>query len=198
LILKLRWFIVIQSLKSGWFGIEIPQRKATIFNDGQNAITTTTIAQVCRGVAALLGLPVHSSSGSACISDYKNQFVYLESFCINQADMLAAVQAATGTTPEDWTLEWKDVDEYIDEGRREDEKGEDEGLGMVKILYGCTFKDGLGDKFHRRKIANERLGLPKESLEEVVERVVREVEEEAKRVGCSRYSPVSVVSRGKA
>ena len=161
---------MIQSLKSGWFGIEIPQRKATIFNDGQNAITTTTIAQVCRGVAALLGLPVHSSSGSACISDYKNQFVYLESFCINQADMLAAVQAATGTTPEDWTLEWKDVDEYIDEGRREDEKGEDAKKGIKELL----------DKFHRRKIANERLGLPKESLEEVVERVVREVEEEAK------------------
>jgi hypothetical protein len=46
-------------------------------------------------------------------------------------------------------------------------------------LYGCTFKKGLGDKFYGREIANERLGPPKANLEEVVARVVREVEEEA-------------------
>jgi hypothetical protein len=168
-------FIVLQSLKSGWFGIDIPKRKAMIFDDGTNLITTTTISQVSRAVAVLLSLPIHSSTGSPCLSDYKNQFVYLESFSISQQDMLAAVQQATGTCPGDWSIEEKSSEDYIEEGRKEAETGEK--LGIVKILYGCTFKRGLGDKFYGKKIMNKRLALPRENLKQVVERVAREAKE---------------------
>ncbi|KFX90119.1 hypothetical protein V490_06638 [Pseudogymnoascus sp. VKM F-3557] len=163
------------SLKGGWFGIDIPKRKAMIFDNGTNLITTTTISQVSRAVAALLSLLIHSLTGGLCLSDHKNQFVYLESFSINQQGMLAAVQHATGTYPGDWSIEAKTSDDYIKEGRKEAEKGEK--LGIVKVLYGCTFKRGLGDKFYGKEIMNKKLALPRESLEEVVERVVREANE---------------------
>ncbi|KFY93012.1 hypothetical protein V500_03956 [Pseudogymnoascus sp. VKM F-4518 (FW-2643)] len=167
------------SLKSGWFGIDIPKRKAMIFDDGTNLITTTTISQVSRAVAALLSLPIHSSTGSPCLSDYKNRFVYLESFSISQQDMLAAVQQATGTCPGDWSIEEKSSEDYIEEGKKEAETGEK--LGIVKILYGCTFKRGLGDKFYGKEIMNKRLALPRENLKQVVERVAREAKEMKKK-----------------
>lgn len=153
-------------------------RKATIYDDGHNTITTTTIAQVCRGVAALLSLPVQSADGTPCLSDYKNKFVYLQSFFIDQQEILAAVQAVTKTNPEDWKLEARSTSEYIAEGQKEDERGEE--LGIVKVLYGCTFRKGLGDHFHGKPIANEKLELPTEKLEEEVEKVIRDLETERK------------------
>ena len=47
---------------------------------------------------------------------------------------------------------------------------------MINILYGATFKRGLGDQFRGREVANEKLGLKGEDLDEVVWRVVKEVE----------------------
>lgn len=50
----------------------------------------------------------------------------------------------------------------------------------MKVLYGCTFKRGLGDRFYGREDGGERLSLEKEVVGEVVERVAREVEVETK------------------
>jgi hypothetical protein len=88
--------------------------------------------------------------------------------------MLAALQRATKTTSSDWTVTHLPIDRYIQEGRDKVAKGD--GMGMLDILYGCTFKRGLGDQFHGREVANEKLGLEGEDLDEVVRRVVKEVE----------------------
>ncbi len=147
-------------------------KKAEIYDDGMTAIVATTVPQVGRAVARLLCLPVQSSS--PCLSDYKNKFVYIMSFSVTQNDMLAAVQRATGTTPTDWTVTHKPVDQWIQEGREKFAKGD--LMGMVNMLYGATFKKGLGDQFHGREVANEKLGLKEEDLDEVVQRVVKEIE----------------------
>lgn len=54
-------------------------------------------------------------------------------------------------------------------------------MGIVKVLYGCTFKKGLGDRFHGREVEKLRLGLDGEELDDIVRRVVGEVMDEAKR-----------------
>lgn len=88
--------------------------------------------------------------------------------------MLAAVQRETGTKPEDWSVSYTPVDDYIKEGHERTAKGD--MYGMVNILYGSTFKKGLGDKFYGRELANKKLGLEEEDMEEVVKRVVKELE----------------------
>lgn len=88
--------------------------------------------------------------------------------------MLAAVRRATGTKPSDWTITHVPVDQYVQEGWDSFAKGDQSG--MVKVLWGCTFKRGLGDQFHGREVANQKLGLEEEDLDEVVQRVVKEVE----------------------
>lgn len=115
-----------------------------------------------------------SSPSSPSLSDYKNKYVYVTSFSVSQNDMLAAVQRATSTKPSDWAVTHIPVDQYIQEGRDKFAKGD--RWGMVNVLYGSTFKRGLGDQFHGRAVANEKLGLKEEDLDEVVRRVVKEVE----------------------
>jgi hypothetical protein len=165
-------------MKTGHFGIDIAARKAQIYDDGTNAITTTTVPQVGRAIARLLSLPVHTSSPSSpslpSLSDYRNKFVYINSFSVSQNDMLAAVQRATNTKPADWTVTHLTTDQVIQDGR--DRIANGDWTGMISVLYGCTFKRGLGDQFHGREVANQKLGLEGEDLDEVVRRVVKEVE----------------------
>ena len=49
-------------------------------------------------------------------------------------------------------------------------------MGMINLLYGATLKKGLGDQYHGREVANEKLGLTEEDLDEVVQRIVEAIE----------------------
>ena len=162
-----------QSLKNGWFGIDIPARKATLYDDGTNPFVTTSVPQVGRAVARLLSLPVHSSSSEPSLADYKNKYLYINSFSVSQTDILASVQRATGTKEADWSVTHKPVEQFIDEGKQKVAKGD--FWGMVGVLYGSVFTRGLADQYHGREGANQRLGLEEEDLDEVVSRVVKEV-----------------------
>lgn len=117
---------------------------------------------------------MHSSASAVSLSDYKNKYIYINSFYVSQKEMLAAVQHATGTKLEDWTVTHISVDDFIKEGRERVAKGD--FWGMVNMLYGSTFKKGLGDKFYGRELANKKLGLEEENMKEVVKRVVKELE----------------------
>lgn len=100
--------------------------------------------------------------------------MYFNSFSVTHNAVLAALERATGTTPSDWTVTHISVDQFIQEGRDKVAKGD--WWGMINVLYGCSFKRGFGDQFHGREVANEKLGLKEEDLDEVVRRVVKEVE----------------------
>ena len=164
-------------MKLQCYGIDIGAREAEIFDGGNTAIIATTLPQVGRAVARLLSLPVHPPSGSAsspCLADYKNKFVYISSFSVSQNDMLASIQRATHTGAADWTVTHKQVDQWIQEGRDKLAKGD--WWGLKNVMYGSTLKKGLGDQFHGKELANKKLGLEEEDLDEVVRRVVREME----------------------
>ena len=159
----------------GALGINIAERRAEIYDDGSTAITLSTLGQTGRAVARLLSLPIHTSTASSpSLSDYKNKYVYIYSFYASQQDVLVSVQRATGTKMDDWTVTYKPLDEWIEQGREKMAKGDHSG--MVAVMYGCTFKKGLGDLFHGQETANEKLGLEEENLDEIVQRVVKSVE----------------------
>ena len=134
---------------------------------------TTTKATVGTAVANLLSLPVTSSTGPS-LSDYKNSFVYVNSFNTSQREILNAVQKSTDTTDSDWNISHKSGQAYIDEGSAMLKQGD--MYGMINILYGHHFVEGLGGNFSTsRKVANEALGLSKEDLEETTKRIVESV-----------------------
>lgn len=163
-----------QGLKGGWFSIDIPDRKATLYSGGTTPIDTATVPQVGRTVAKLLSLPIAAVS-TPSLEGYKNKFVYIRSVTVSQRDMLVAAQRATGTTDADWTVDEMDVDEYISSGKERLAKGD--RMGLMGVIYGATFKKGLGNKFHGQEVANKKLGVAEENVDEVVKRVVKELQE---------------------
>lgn len=130
-------------------------------------LSTTTLPQVGRAVAKLLELP------TSVLEQYKNNFVYINSFNVSQIDMLRALEKATGTTEKDWEVTKILVNTAITQGREEVAKGN--RRGMIDVLYGMNFKPGMGGCFEE-KIANHVLGLQGERLEDVVAGIVRQVE----------------------
>jgi hypothetical protein len=86
-----------QSLNTGYFGIDVPDRKATLYSGGNTRFNTTNMSTVGRAVASLLTSPITSQSG-ASLSDYENGYVYISSFLTTQREILAACQRVSNTS----------------------------------------------------------------------------------------------------
>lgn len=178
----------VQNIREGYFGIDIPKKEAVFFDEGTNKIYTTTIAQVGRAVAALLSLPVSE------LASYKNRFTYIRSFELSQRDMLDAIQKVTNTTDKDWKITKKPIDQHIEEGKK---AGKDDKEEKMKLVFGPTFKEGLGDKFYGKELDNEKLGLPHEDLDEAMKKIVKETEEKAKKEKEEKEKQEKEVKEGK-
>ena len=153
----------------------IKDRKAHFVDDGNTLTNYSTIPQTGRAVANLLQLPISTPAGGGpSISDYANNYVYLRSFSVSQNQILASVQRATGTKPEEWKLEYTQVDEFIQQGQELLKNGD--RWGVVHILYGHIWKKGFGNQHFGRELANEKLGLKDEDLDEVTKRVLVDYE----------------------
>ena len=122
----------------------------------------TTLSQIGAAVASLLAHP----------TKYANSYVFIFSFTISQAAMFAAVKAATGTKPTDWTVENKSTEAYIQGGREKAAQGDIHGV--YDLIFGSIFGGSKygSDYGNRREISNEDLGLEEEDLESVTREVL--------------------------
>ena len=157
------------SLKSGFFGIDIPNRKARLYDDGTVKANATTLRKVGRSVAALLSVP------DSQLAQFSNQFAYLSSFRVSQREMLDAVMRATGTSGRHWTVEKVSAVEAIDAAKVKANAGDLPAI--MEVLYGTIFREGYGGDYEvTRRIVNELLELEDEDFEETVREVVRDIE----------------------
>lgn len=156
-----------QSLKLGFYGFNFKERTVRLYDDGTTKLSTSTLPQVGRGVAKLFELP------AAELEKYKNNFVRINSFHVSQMEMFTSVMKATGTEEKDWIVTKIPIDDAIAQGTEAFQSGDRKGA--IDILYGMNFKPGAGGNF-QHKSDNKVLGLEEEDLDEVVRRVVKEVE----------------------
>ncbi|KAI1343478.1 hypothetical protein F5Y15DRAFT_412265 [Xylariaceae sp. FL0016] len=164
------WFEWSVGIKPA-FGFDFTAKCATFFDDGETKISVSTWPQVGRAVASLLSLPIRREGGNkkACLEDYKNRVVYVNSFTVSQKDMLASALRVTGAKEEDWTVVKEGSKERYEEGLKE--TGEGNRVGFVKMMYTRVFyPDGNGDFESAKGTLNEALGLPKENMDEAMER----------------------------
>ncbi|TQV90423.1 hypothetical protein V2A60_010417 [Cordyceps javanica] len=155
------------------YGIDIANRTATLFGDGDVPICTSTWLQCGRAAAAFLSLkvlPEDERDADVTMSRWRDRPLFITSFAASQRDMLDSVHRALGTTDADWTVDRVDAQARYDAGRKL--LGGPEGhRGFSHCLYTRTFfRDGGGD--FRGKVVNEALGLPREDLEEATRRAV--------------------------
>jgi hypothetical protein len=118
---------------------------------------TTTLHQV--GVAAVKALE-HADLT-------KNRYVHIGGFLTSQNEILAAAEKVTGVK---WTVEKTTTKEEIEVGRKKIQEGD--WTGLKELIQSVNFgkEEQLGD-FSSQGLWNEKLGVPKEDLEETVRAV---------------------------
>lgn len=167
------------------FGFDFENRAVTYFDEGDTKISVSTWPQVypptvClekkkmlilfkvgRAVAAILSLPIvpEGSNPEACLENYKNKVVYINSFTISQKDMLQSALRVTGTQESEWTFTKDSSVERYTTGNKEIAEGK--RVGFAKLMYTRVFyNDGCGDFENNKGTLNGLLGLPREDIDE--------------------------------
>jgi hypothetical protein len=165
------------SLSAGpWsYGFDLQNRAVTFFDEGTK-VSTSTWLQTGRAVANLLALkvlPDEANDSSPCLSRYRNKFVYVSSFTINQQDMFDSVLRVTKTTRGDWNISSQPVRQRYAEGKERFQNGDRTGYGMM--LYArAFFPDEAGQHPSNN---NGDLGLPEEDLDECTKSAVQMAED---------------------
>ncbi|CAM1502376.1 Fc.00g043600.m01.CDS01 [Cosmosporella sp. VM-42] len=154
-----------------WYGFDFANKKMTFYDDGKTRIPTTTWLQCGRALASLLSLkelPEDENDTSTTISTWRNKPLFISSFFTNQREMFDGILKATGETEKDWIVEYEGSADRYKRGMDLLKSGDRSGFALA--MYSRTF---FGDAdFTSKGLANEALGLPKESLDEAHKRTI--------------------------
>jgi len=144
-------------LKVGFLGFDASSKTATLYDNGEATFVSTTLHQI--GVTTVKVLE-HADLT-------KNQYVYVRGVQTTQKEILGTIEKVTGAK---WTVKNVSTKETIEQGREKLQKGDFSGI--VNLILGATFgkDEQLGD-YSSKGLWNEKLGVPKEGLEETVKTV---------------------------
>ena len=112
-------------------------------------------------------MPIRSegSGQEACLDNFKNKLIYINSFTVSQKDMLESAYRVTGTKETDWTITKEPTQGRYSSGIREIQEGK--RSGFAKMMYARVFyPDGCGDFEHTKGTLNGLLNLPTEDIDE--------------------------------
>jgi hypothetical protein len=152
-------------LPYGIFGLDVKGKKATLWNNGNNKITTSTMDRVSSATAQLLSLP------EADFAAYKNKAFYVSSFSVTQREMLDIIFRETGTKEEDWTIVQGDPDAVEKQWGEKVLQG-DHGEGFQSMFPMLHFREGYGGDYEH-KVDLAKFDLEKEDLESVIKRTLK-------------------------
>lgn len=161
------------------YGFDIKNRTLVLFDDGTQAISTSTLPQVGRGVANLLGLKIlrdNANDKSPCLSDFKNKFAYIASFVVNQKQMLESVLRVTKTEEKDWKISHEPTKQRLQRGHEMFKAGDFQGMRIVMFTRNF-YPDQSGNFAATRGLDNDKLGLPEEDIDEYTKLAIQWAED---------------------
>ncbi|GAM90219.1 hypothetical protein ANO11243_082610 [Dothideomycetidae sp. 11243] len=145
------------------FGFDFDNKTVAFYGDGDVPIDVSTWEYVGVAVAKLLSLPV-SAQHELCLDHYRNKFVHINAFTVNQRQMLDSVLRVTGDKENDWKITHLDAKKQHEEGHAMLKSGN--RLGFVQLMYSRAFyPDDSGRHALRHGSDNEKMGLPKFDLD---------------------------------
>jgi hypothetical protein len=146
--------------KSGNFlDIDVRNRKATLWDSGKNRFTNSTTKHT--GLAIAKVLLNHEMTA--------NKQVFISDFVASQRDILASLEKQLGET---FTVEEKESAPVFKEMRAKFDAGD---FNAVYKLIALSFVGDLGIEYDfetKYGAWNEKLGLPKTTLDEVVKEAI--------------------------
>lgn len=139
-------------------GFNVKNHKVSLFNGGQDTWSTTTLDTIGLAVKNSLLVPDQTA----------NRYVFIDSFTVSQNDVVASLEKATGRK---WEREQVDAEEMKKMGLEKLSKGDFSGAMSLIRYINCVHGHG-GNYAEYRSTANKLLGLPQQTLDEVVEQIV--------------------------
>jgi hypothetical protein len=166
------WYQWSIALGDWTFGIDIKNKKATFLDEGNAYLPVSTWDLCGHALANLLSLPI--SGAEVCIDNWKNKPLFIASFHVTQRTMLDSVHRVLGDSDADWTIEHETSRARYDRAIGDLQKGDFQG--WTRAMYARPFfPNGGGDFTATHTLANDALGLPKESLDEATKDAVEMV-----------------------
>ncbi|KAK9423300.1 putative NmrA-like family protein [Seiridium unicorne] len=151
------------SMKHGFLGMHAPERRFVFWDDGEGLFSCTTEENTALGLIEALKKPAET----------KNTNIFLSDFAVSQKQLLKVIERVHGVT---YTTETIDshalIEEKTEAGRNGDYLANSALIetGFVTGRYGGYLeKEG--------EIWNEKLGLPKKSLDEVIKAALKSLGE---------------------
>ena len=157
----------------GLLGIDIPNRKATIFDAGNARFEATNLAQIGRAVAA--SLEHHEETA--------NRYVYVNSLTVTQNEIVAELEKVTGDKFAITHVESESVVAEANEKVRESIQNNDYdevaggkyAKGFVELVQSVLVANYGGlNNFSKHGLWNARLGLPEENLGATIRKAVKQ------------------------
>ena len=148
-----------RAIKLGFMGFDLNEHKATIFNQGDGRWSTSTLSTIGLAVKNAMLVPEKTA----------NKYVYIDSFTVSQNQVLAALQKVTSSN---WETEHVDGEEQKKAGIEKMSKGDFSGAMALIRFINCVEGHG-GNYADYQDSANADLSLPKVTLEEILENIVR-------------------------
>jgi nucleoside-diphosphate-sugar epimerase len=146
------------AIKNAFIGFDLQTHTATIYDDGNQPFSTTTLSSVGKTVAGILLKPAETA----------NKPVYIASFTPTQNEILSVLEETTGKK---WTVEKISTVDAKTQGFEALGKGD--MSGFVGILMASTYGPGNGNDFSKNAVlSNDLLGLPEEDLKTVTKALV--------------------------
>ena len=167
------WYEYSLAMGPIWLGFDFANRKLTLYDEGTTKINLTTWEQCGRAVAAFLSLktlPEDANDTSPTVDSWRNKPLVVSSFLISQLDIFESWKRVTGEKGSDWTVEKVPSKERYQQGIGASKDAQDPmsarmGVAMASFVR-IFYPNGGGDYENTRGLDNNKLGLPKEDLDE--------------------------------
>ncbi|KAM3080830.1 hypothetical protein ACMFMG_004784 [Clarireedia jacksonii] len=143
----------------GFMGFDLQGHKAVLFNKGTDTWSTTTLPSIGLAVKNAMLLPTETA----------NKYIFIDSFTVSQAQILASLEKLTATK---WEVTYLDAEEQKKQGLEKMSQGDFSGA-MSLIRYINSVHGHGGNYSEYEKTQNELLSLPKENLDNVLAGILK-------------------------
>lgn len=148
-----------QSITRGIYGISLENKSITIFDSGNQKVSTTSLSYLAEGVVAILQHPDETA----------NKYINIVEFEVTQNLLHKLFEEETGSK---FTVEHKTSDEAEKKGKEKVAAGG--RFPFEEFLQKYWFGDGPGHAIKESDKANKVLELPQSDLREVIRRYIKE------------------------
>lgn len=146
-----------------YWGIDLKNKKASIFDDGSVKMNVSTLQKTGAGTAALLSLP------EADLAKYAGDFIYISSFHVSQKDILDSVIKASGVPESQWSISSSSAADAVAACKDAVAKGN--GMKNIDLLFAVLAREGYGGDYQSKVTP---LNVPQEDFNAVVKQLVDE------------------------